>query len=279
MTQRMSTPTADSRLLREARPHLAGFLDYLQAECGLSLNTRKAYRRDLRDCLVHLSQAGVKDLARLSPRHIEQFLRKKKPASIDSPEVQAIKSLIRKIEARVSAGFCGVPKEHCHFLEMPFYNTGTVQKLSIGERDVQIVVDLLLELKPDIIFAAGDLSDPHGTHRMCLEAVFRAAEQLRNKPWFRDCEIWLYRGAWQEWGPEQIDMAVPLSPDELQRKRHAIFRHESQKDRAMFPGPHDTREFWQRAQDRNRETARLYDRLGLAEYEAIEAFMRWQPQR
>jgi len=134
---------------------------------------------------------------------------------------------------------------------------------------------LLEDVQPHQIYAAGDLSDPHGTHRVCLAAVLEACKRLRNAPWMTKCEIWLYRGAWQEWGVEEIEMAVPLSPDEVQRKRIAIFKHESQKDRALFPGT-DTREFWQRAEERNRDTARLYDQLGLAEYEAIEGFVRWK---
>jgi len=207
--------------------------------------------------------------------HIEQFLRHKEPATIDSPEVQSVKTLIRRIEATSAAGFCGVPRDHCHFLDMPFYKTGMVQKLPISEEDVAIVLRPLLKIRPDIVFAAGDLSDPHGTHRMCLEAVFRALEQYKKKVGSLP-EVWLYRGAWQEWEPYQIDMAVPVSPDELYHKRHAIFRHESQKDRAMFPGPYDAREFWQRAEDRNRSTAGIYDKLGLPQYHGIEAFVRWK---
>jgi glucosamine-6-phosphate deaminase len=160
---------------------------------------------------------------------------------------------------------------------MPFYETGTVRKRPLGEADIQLTVDLLEQIKPHQVYAAGDLSDPHGTHRVCLAAVMEAARRCRARAWFADCEVWLYRGAWQEWEAERIEMAVPLSPDELARKREAIFRHQSQKDRALFPGS-DEREFWQRAEDRNRETARVYDALGLAEYEAIEAFVRWTPE-
>jgi glucosamine-6-phosphate deaminase len=160
---------------------------------------------------------------------------------------------------------------------MPFYETGTVRKKPLAEADIQLTVDLLERIKPHQVYAAGDLSDPHGTHRVCLAAVMEAARRCWGRAWFADCEVWLYRGAWQEWEPERIEMAVPLSPDELARKREAIFRHQSQKDRALFPGS-DEREFWQRAEDRNRETARVYDALGLAEYEAIEAFVRWTPE-
>ncbi len=208
--------------------------------------------------------------------HVEQFLRNKRPATPDSDEVLSIKALIRKVEAQTAAGFCGVPQERCHFLDMPFYRTGLVAKLPIGEQDVQIVLDVLEQLEPEIVFAAGDLSDPHGTHRMCLDAVFRALGRYRQAGHAMP-RIWLYRGAWQEWEPYRIEMAVPMSPDELYAKRHAIFRHESQKDRAMFPGPYDAREFWQRAEDRNRGTAALYDQLGLPEYHGIEAFVEYRP--
>ncbi len=207
-------------------------------------------------------------------RHIDEFLRKKQPGQVDSDEVQTIKALIRRGEARAAARCCGVPEENCHFLDMPFYETGRVKKKPIGQEDVQIVVDLLNQIQPHQIYVAGDLSDPHGTHRMCLSAVLKGCQHVESKPWYADCQLWLYRGAWQEWGPELIDMAVPLSPDEVRRKRTAIFKHESQKDRALFPGP-DVREFWQRAEQRNANTAELYDKLGLAEYQAIEAFVAW----
>ena len=206
--------------------------------------------------------------------HIEAFLRRKQPGQVDSPEVQQLKGLIRRGEARAAGRFCGIPVERLHFLDMPFYETGKVRKKPLGDDDVRIVVDLLRAIQPHQVYAAGDLSDPHGTHRVCLKAIFLALEQLQQEAWMADCAVWLYRGAWQEWGLDELDMAVPLSPQELLRKREAIFRHQSQKDRALFPGT-DTREFWQRAEDRNRTTARLYDDLGLPEYEAIEAFVRW----
>lgn len=206
--------------------------------------------------------------------HIEQFLKHKKPGQVDSDTVQKIKSLIRRGEARAAARYCGVPSERAHFMDMPFYETGTVRKKPIGEEDIQITMALLEKIKPHQIYAAGDLSDPHGTHRVCLSAVFQAMHRLKDQQWVQDCELWLYRGAWQEWEPQQIEMAVPLSPAELERKLHAIFKHESQKDKALFPGI-DSREFWERAEQRNRETARIYDKLGLAEYEAMEAFVLW----
>jgi glucosamine-6-phosphate deaminase len=158
---------------------------------------------------------------------------------------------------------------------MPFYETGRVRKKPLSEDDIQIVMALLDDTKPHQIYAAGDLSDPHGTHRVCLHAITEALTRLKDRPWMKQCEVWLYRGAWQEWGVEEIEMAVPLSPEEVARKRIAVFKHESQKDKALFPGT-DEREFWQRAEDRNRETATRYDKLGLAEYEAIEAFVRWK---
>jgi glucosamine-6-phosphate deaminase len=206
--------------------------------------------------------------------HVDEFLKNKKPGQVDSEIVQAIKGLIRRGEAREGARCCGVLDERLHFLDMPFYETGTVKKRPLSETDIQIVVDLLRQTKPHQIYAAGDLSDPHGTHRTCLSAILQACTLCRHDEWYRDCEVWLYRGAWQEWPVYQIEMAVPLSPKEVERKRVAIFKHESQKDRALFPGP-DVREFWQRAEARNAETARQYDALGLAEYQAIEGFVRW----
>jgi glucosamine-6-phosphate deaminase len=209
-------------------------------------------------------------------RHIEEFLRNKKPGQVDSPEVQQIKGLIRRGEARAAGRDCGVPYDNLHFLDLPFYETGAVRKKPLGEEDVRIVAGLLEKVRPHQVYAAGDLSDPHGTHRVCLAAVFKAMERLKDREWARDCDVWLYRGAWQEWEPEKIEMAVPLSPQELMRKRSAIFKHQSQKDKAMFPGA-DQREFWQRAEERNRQTARLYHNLGLADYEAIEGFVLWRP--
>ncbi|TWT87256.1 Glucosamine-6-phosphate deaminase 1 [Pseudobythopirellula maris] len=207
--------------------------------------------------------------------HVDEFLKQKSPGQVDSEEVQFIKGVIRRTEARAATRCCGVPAERLHFMDMPFYETGRVRKKPLGEEDIRITVDLLREIRPHQVYAAGDLSDPHGTHRTCLAAVLRACKEVENDDWFEDCQVWLYRGAWQEWGPHQIEVAVPLSPQELLRKRVAIFKHESQKDRALFPGP-DPREFWQRAEDRNHGTAQLYDKLGLAEYEGIEGFVRWK---
>ncbi len=207
--------------------------------------------------------------------HVEQFLRQKKAGQVDSKDVQKIKGLIRRGEARAADRLCGIPENRLRFLDMPFYETGRVKKKPLGEEDITMIVDLLREIKPHEVYAAGDLSDPHGTHRTCLSAILQACQRVQDDDWYTTCEVWLYRGAWHEWEPDEIEMAVPLSPQEVKRKRAAIFKHESQKDRALFPGP-DVREFWKRAEDRNAETARLYDALGLAEYEAIEGFVRWK---
>jgi len=206
--------------------------------------------------------------------HVEEFLTNKKAGQVDSETVQQIKTLIRRGEAAAATRVCGLPGERLHFLDMPFYETGRVRKRPLSEEDIQMIVDLVNEIQPHQIYAAGDLSDPHGTHRTCLRAILMACDRLKEADWYQDCEVLLYRGAWHEWDPDEIEIAVPLSPKEVMRKRTAIFKHESQKDRALFPGP-DKREFWQRAADRNRETAELYDALGLAEYEAIESFVRW----
>lgn len=205
-----------------------------------------------------------------------ESLQTKTPGQVDSEFIQQLKSMIRRGEARSATRICGVPSERLHFLDMPFYETGRVTKKPLSAEDVSIIADLLTEIQPHQVYAAGDLSDPHGTHRTCLQAIEKALLSVADEPWYDDCTVWLYRGAWQEWEPDRIDMAVPLSPDELAMKIQAIYRHESQKDRALFPGQ-DSREFWQRAEERNRATARRYDALGLAEYEAIEAFARWLP--
>lgn len=208
---------------------------------------------------------------------VQSFIKNKSPGEVDSPAIQTIKGLIRRTEARAAARYSGVTPENIHFLDMPFYETGKVKKRPIGAEDVRIVRELLQRIRPHQVYAAGDLSDPHGTHRVCLAAITTALHQLAGAAWMASCEVWLYRGAWQEWGVEDIEMAVPLAPDEVRRKRLAIFKHESQKDRALFPGPSDAREFWKRAEDRNAHTARLFDALGLPEYQAIEGFVAWKP--
>ncbi|WP_236980679.1 glucosamine-6-phosphate deaminase [Membranihabitans maritimus] len=206
---------------------------------------------------------------------IRNALKSKKGGEPDIALVREIKGMIRRGEARAGARIAGAKDDHIHFLDLPFYETGKVKKSPIGKEDISIIKEFLQEIKPHQIYAAGDLADPHGTHKVCLDAIFGACEQLKKESWFKDCWLWLYRGAWHEWGIDEIEMAVPLSPDEVLRKRMAIFMHQSQKDRAPFPG-NDKREFWQRAEDRNSETANLYNELGLAEYEAMEAFVKWK---
>lgn len=202
------------------------------------------------------------------------FLKNKKSSEIDTPEVRYIKGLIRKGEARATCHFIGIPDAQIHFMELPFYETGAIKKNPVGVADVQITSDLIEKIKPHQIFAAGDLADPHGTHKVCLDAVFSAVKELKDKKFMKDCWVWLYRGAWQEWGIDEIEMAVPMGPDQVLEKRKGIFKHQSQKDGVVFQGA-DSREFWQRAEDRNKETADLYDALGLAHYAAMEAFVRW----
>ena len=203
------------------------------------------------------------------------FLRNKRPSEIDIQEVRHIKGLIRKGEAESTCHFVGIPDSQIHFMELPFYETGTIEKKPLGEVDIRLTMDLIEKIKPHQIYAAGDLADPHGTHKVCLDAVFEAVKRLKPKEFMKDCWVWLYRGAWQEWGIDEIEMAVPLSPDQVLEKRVGIFKHQSQKDGVVFLGS-DTREFWQRAEDRNSETSVLYDELGLASYAAMEAFVRWK---
>lgn len=204
------------------------------------------------------------------------FIKDKKENMIDIPELKIVKGLIRRMEARSALRYFGIPETNIHFLDLPFYETGMKHKHPVGEADVQIIINLLNKVEPHQIFAAGDLADPHGTHRVCLDAIFIALEQVKSTAWMKNCWVWLYRGAWAEWEADEIEMAVPISPIELNRKREAILRHQSQKEGAMFMGE-DDREFWERAEQRNRATARLYDELGMAEYEAMEAFVKYYP--
>ena len=207
-------------------------------------------------------------------KKINQFLGKKTAKQVDSEEVRKIKGLIRRGEARAGARYCGLDDDHIHFLNLPFYETGKTRKNPVSQKDIDILKEFIEKVQPHQIFAAGDLADPHGTHRVCLDAILGALDQLQSHTWIKDCWLWLYRGAWHEWTIDEIQMSVPISPKELLRKRRAIFMHQSQKDRAPFPGE-DDREFWERAEDRNRDTAQKYRALGLAEYEAMEAFRRW----
>ena len=206
---------------------------------------------------------------------VVEELKHKRPGEADPMDVREIKGSIRRGEAKSACRYLGIPEERVHFLEMPFYETGGVKKKPLGCEDIEIIKNLLQEVKPHQIFAAGDLSDPHGTHRVCFQAIIQACEELRGEEWFKDCRLWMYRGAWQEWDVAEAEMAVPLSPEEVEIKREAIFRHQSQKDRPLFPGS-DKREFWQRAEERNHNTAVLYDKLGMAEYQAIELFVKYK---
>jgi glucosamine-6-phosphate deaminase len=210
-------------------------------------------------------------------KKVREFLSNKSPGEVDSPEIQRFKGLIRKGEALAACRYCGVDEKNAHFQNLPFYETGTVKKKPHSQADVQLTYDLLNRIKPHQIFAAGDLSDPHGTHRVCLQIIYEALERLvkEGAEWIDDCYLWLYRGAWQEWDIADMEMAVPIGPKDMQRKKNAIFKHQSQKDAAMFPG-NDDREFWQRAEQRNMDTARKYNSLGMAEYEAMEGFVRYK---
>jgi glucosamine-6-phosphate deaminase len=207
---------------------------------------------------------------RLRPliREVEAFLDQKEPGAVDNEAVQTLKRRIREVEAVSAIQTVGMGPEQARFLNLPFYQTGKVKKDPIGERDIEIILDLLNEINPEILLVAGDLSDPHGTHRMCKDAVDRALERYPGSA----PEVWLYRGAWQEWSIAEADLLVPMSEEELRQKINAIFKHQSQKDRAPFPGL-DEREFWQRVEERNKGTARLVDRLGLPEYFAMEALV------
>jgi glucosamine-6-phosphate deaminase len=204
------------------------------------------------------------------------FLTSKQPNQPDTLALRTVKGLIRKGEAIAGARFAGLPDSNIHFMDLPFYDRAKVSKKVDFEDDIQQTMTLLQEVKPHQVFAAGDFADPHGTHKVCFNIILQALTRLKNtEEWTKDCWLWLYRGAWHEFEIDEIEMAVPLSPQEVLRKRHAIFKHQSQKDIPVFPGD-DAREFWVRAEDRTTETAKAYNDLGLAEYEAIEAFVRWK---
>jgi len=205
---------------------------------------------------------------------VQTFLRTKGQGQPDSPDLLDIKKLIRATEARAAALACGIPPEQLEFMDLRFYRTGTIAKAPIQPQDIQDIVGLLGKLKPMQIYVAGELSDPHGTHRVCANAVYDAVREVRKTG--QQFEVWLYRGAWEEWEPHEIERSVPLSPRDVELKKQAIFRHQSQKDRAMFPGGADPREFWQRAEDRNLNTAKVYDALGLPEFYALESFVQWR---
>ncbi|MFA6334286.1 MAG: PIG-L family deacetylase [Bacteroidales bacterium] len=226
----------------------------------------------IRDCskIFDFDSGKSEEIYKKALRELET----KHPGEPDSPNIREVKGAIRRGEAKSACRYLKIPEERVHFLNLPFYETGGVKKNPVGPADIAIVKELLQNVKPHQIYAAGDLSDPHGTHRVCLQAIFAALNELKSEKWIKDCRVWLYRGAWQEWDVADSNMAVPLSPEEVNIKREAIFKHQSQKDRPVFPGS-DKREFWQRAEERNHNTAVLFDKLGMAEYQAIELFVRY----
>ncbi|HVX52141.1 MAG TPA: PIG-L family deacetylase, partial [Chitinophagaceae bacterium] len=205
-----------------------------------------------------------------------KFLSTKQLHQIDTPEIRAIKGLIRRCEAKATCKYVGLKDENIHFQNLPFYETGTIEKKPMGEEDVQVTMELLNKIQPHQVYCAGDLADPHGTHKVCLDIVFESLRRLKasGAEWVKDCWVWLYKGAWQEWDIADIEMAIPMSPDQVIKKRYGIFIHQSQKDSVPFQGT-DSREFWQRAEERNANTAGLYAILGLTKYAAMEAFVRW----
>ena len=207
----------------------------------------------------------------------QKYLSQKKRNQVDTAEIRAIKGLIRRGEAKATCRYVGIKDENIHFLNLPFYETGAIEKKPMSDEDVKITTELLQQIKPHQIFAAGDLADPHGTHKVCLDIVLASLQQMKREKtaWLKDCWLWLYKGAWQEWNIEEIEMAVPMSPDQVLQKRYGIFIHQSQKDMVPFQGS-DSREFWQRAEERNEDTANLYAQLGLTHYAAMEAFVKWK---
>ncbi len=205
-----------------------------------------------------------------------KYIDHKQKNQADTAEIRSIKGLIRRCEAKATCRYVGLTEDRAHFMNLPFYETGTVDKKPMGEEDVLITMALLKKLKPHQVYCAGDLADPHGTHKVCLEVVFESLRRLKaaGETWIKDCWVWLYKGAWQEWDISEIEMAIPMSPDQVMKKRFGIFIHQSQKDMVPFQGT-DSREFWQRAEDRNGNTADLYAALGMTKYAAMEAFVRW----
>ena len=208
-------------------------------------------------------------------KKIIKSITEKNETRIDSPEVRNLKGKIRRGESYAATRYMGLKDEKVHFLDLPFYETGTIKKKNLSQADVDIMVNIISEIKPHQIYAAGDLADPHGTHKVCLDAVLEACEQLKSEGFMKDCWLWLYRGAWHEWDINEIEMAVPMSPGQVLKKRNAIFCHQSQKDGVMFQGD-DSREFWMRAEERNRDTANKYKAMGLSSYAAMEAFVRYK---
>ena len=205
---------------------------------------------------------------------LKKELLHKEKNNVDSLALRKLKGTIRKRESLAATRYIGIPDNQVHFLNLPFYESGKIKKNEPTQEDVGITNQLIEIVKPHQIFAAGDLADPHGTHRICLNILFDSISQLKSKSFMKDCWVWLYRGAWQEFEVHEIEMAVPMSPDQVLRKRKAIFYHQSQKDSVMFQGS-DDREFWVRAEDRNRLSAKRYRDLGLSDYQAMELFQRY----
>ena len=227
---------------------------------------------------------GFEDVAGINNDKSEQifdevrsYLSRKRSNQVDTHQIRAIKGLIRRVEAKATCRYVGIKEENVHFQNLPFYETGTVEKKPMSEDDINLTIDLLRKIKPHQVFAAGDLADPHGTHRVCLDILLEALNRIKEAgdDWIKECWLWLYKGAWQEWNIEEIEMAIPMSPDQVVRKRYGIFIHQSQKDMVPFQGS-DSREFWQRAEERNANTADLYAQLGLTHYAAMEAFVRFR---
>ncbi len=220
---------------------------------------------------------GSDEVIRIRYQEIMNYLKQKNEGDLDNPSILTVKGLIRRGEARNACRYNHIEKDHIHFLDLPFYESGKIEKLPVTEKDVRIVQELIADIQPHQIYVAADLADPHGTHRKCTDVVLAAVEEEKaaGATWLDDCRIWMYRGAWAEWDIADIEMCVPMSPEELLEKRNAILRHQSQMEGAPFMGD-DARLFWQRAQDRNRETAKRYDELGLACYEAMEAFVEYK---
>ena len=206
----------------------------------------------------------------------QTFISGKQKDQRDTQEIRSIKGLIRRCEAKATCKYVGLGDDQIHFLNLPFYETGTIEKKPLGEEDIQITIALLQKIQPTQVFCAGDLADPHGTHKVCLDIIFESLRRLKaaGEEWVKDCWVWLYKGAWQEWDIDAIEMAIPMSPDQVRKKRYGIFIHQSQKDMVPFQGS-DSREFWQRAEERNAATADAYAELGLTRYAAMEAFVRW----
>ena len=220
---------------------------------------------------------GKDEVIKNKYQDIKQYLKDKPTGTPDREDVRTIKALIRRGEARLACAYNDIPSDHIHFLDLPFYESGRIEKLPMTERDIIPIQQLLTAIQPHQVYVAADLADPHGTHKKCTDAVLAAIDEEKHEgaPWVSDCRVWMYRGAWAEWDIADIEMCVPMSPEELREKRNAILRHQSQMESAPFLG-NDERLFWQRAEDRNRATARLYDDLGMACYEAMEAFVEYK---